>query len=86
MQSTYLDKYGIKALLQKLIAVYRYCISPMIGHHCRFEPSCSVYASQALACFGLMMGLWYAFKRVMKCAPWHAGGYDPVPCNLRKED
>jgi hypothetical protein len=76
----------IKTLIQRLIAGYRYCISPLLGHHCRFEPSCSAYATQALEEFGVIVGLWYTLKRVLKCAPWHAGGYDPVPCHLRKED
>ena len=62
-----------------LIRVYRYLISPMFGNHCRYTPSCSQYAQEALATHGVLRGLWLTLKRVGSCHPWHAGGYDPVP-------
>jgi len=62
-----------------LIQVYRYGISPFLGVRCRFEPSCSQYAVDALRSHGLLKGLWLAVCRVGRCHPWHPGGYDPVP-------
>ena len=62
-----------------LIRAYRYLLSPMLGTHCRYTPSCSQYAQQALEAHGLRRGLWLAVKRVGSCHPWHTGGYDPVP-------
>ena len=66
--------------LRALIIVYRYTLSPLLGNCCRFEPSCSRYAEQALREHGLLRGAWLAVKRVARCHPWHAGGFDPVPC------
>ena len=62
-----------------LILAYRYLISPVLGNHCRYTPSCSQYAIEALETHGVVRGLWLALKRVGGCHPWHAGGYDPVP-------
>jgi len=62
-----------------LIAVYRYLISPIIGPHCRYHPSCSEYAQEALTKHGAYLGASLALKRVCRCHPWHRGGYDPVP-------
>jgi putative membrane protein insertion efficiency factor len=62
-----------------LIQVYRYLLSPLIGSHCRYTPSCSQYALDAVQTHGIVKGLWLAVKRVGSCHPWHAGGYDPVP-------
>ncbi len=62
-----------------LIRAYRYLLSPMLGVHCRYTPSCSQYAQQALETHGLLRGLWLTLKRVGSCHPWHSGGYDPVP-------
>lgn len=58
---------------------YRYLISPLLGPHCRFHPSCSCYAETALARHGVMRGGWLALKRILRCHPWHSGGIDPVP-------
>jgi uncharacterized protein len=58
---------------------YRWCVSPLLGPACRFYPSCSEYAEQALAKHGAWRGSWLALKRVCRCGPWHGGGYDPLP-------
>lgn len=62
-----------------LIRFYRYAISPMLGQNCRFVPSCSEYALQALEKYGTGKGLYFALKRILRCHPWSPGGYDPVP-------
>ncbi|MBC7207694.1 MULTISPECIES: membrane protein insertion efficiency factor YidD [Methyloversatilis] len=69
----------MKSLLLGLIAVYRYAISPMLGRNCRFMPSCSEYASEAIHRHGSVRGGWLALRRVLRCHPWNPGGYDPVP-------
>lgn len=68
-----------KQLALALIKVYRYAISPMLGQHCRYYPSCSGYAYLAIERFGLLRGVWLAVRRLLRCHPWHEGGYDPVP-------
>lgn len=62
-----------------LIKGYQYGISPLLGPRCRFWPSCSHYALEALQVHGPVRGGWLAVKRLAKCNPWHAGGIDPVP-------
>jgi putative membrane protein insertion efficiency factor len=62
-----------------LVRAYRWFISPVLGSNCRFEPTCSAYAEEALRRHGLWRGLWLAVCRVGRCHPWHAGGWDPVP-------
>jgi putative membrane protein insertion efficiency factor len=62
-----------------LIAGYRYVLSPLLGRSCRFFPSCSEYAMEALERHGALRGSWLAARRVARCHPWHPGGYDPVP-------
>ncbi|MBI2317886.1 MAG: membrane protein insertion efficiency factor YidD [Betaproteobacteria bacterium] len=69
----------IKLMFSLLIRGYRYAISPMLGAHCRFHPSCSEYALEALARHGSLRGGWLSLKRLARCNPWQAGGYDPVP-------
>ena len=69
----------MQALLVALIQLYRYLISPWLGHHCRFEPTCSAYALTAINRFGALKGSSLTIKRLSKCHPWHAGGIDPVP-------
>lgn len=61
-------------------------ISPVIGEHCRFWPSCSEYAESAFKHLGIIKGGWYVMKRIIKCHPWHKGGYDPVPLNKSESD
>ena len=62
-----------------LVWLYRTAVSPFIGPSCRFEPTCSEYAMEALRRHGFFAGLWLSVKRVGRCHPYHAGGYDPVP-------
>lgn len=69
----------IQQLLLALIQVYRYALSPFLGQRCRFHPSCSAYAAEALTRYGPLRGLWLAIKRVGRCHPFHPGGHDPVP-------
>ncbi len=65
------------ALLIGAIRVYQWTISPLLGPLCRFEPSCSRYMVGALRKYGLLMGLWKGVGRLLRCHPWHPGGYDP---------
>lgn len=69
----------IRQILLALIQIYRYAISPFLGQRCRFYPSCSAYAAQALTKHGVLKGLWLSIKRVLRCHPFHPGGHDPVP-------
>ena len=62
-----------------LIRFYQYAISPMRPPTCRYFPTCSVYAVEAVEKYGAMRGGWMALRRVMRCHPWSDGGYDPVP-------
>jgi len=62
-----------------LIKCYRYLISPLLGPRCRFSPTCSDYACQALAKHGVLKGGWLSLHRVCRCHPWNPGGYDPLP-------
>jgi putative membrane protein insertion efficiency factor len=66
-------------VLLALVAAYRYLLSPMLGRSCRFLPTCSEYAMEALARHGALRGTWLTVRRVARCHPWHPGGYDPVP-------
>ena len=61
------------------IRAYQYTISPMLGNRCRFAPSCSAYAEEAIVRYGLARGVWFALRRIARCHPWNPGGYDPVP-------
>jgi uncharacterized protein len=61
------------------IKVYQYLISPLLGPHCRFYPTCSQYAIEAIERHGILYGGYLALHRVSRCHPWHAGGIDPVP-------
>lgn len=66
-------------LLQLLIKVYHATISPLLGSRCRFVPTCSEYASQALEEYGVSKGGYLAIKRICRCHPWGGSGHDPVP-------
>ena len=62
-----------------LVAAYRYAVSPMVGRSCRFHPSCSAYAQEALERHGALQGGWLTVRRLARCHPLHPGGIDPVP-------
>jgi len=66
-------------LLLALIRAYRYLLSPWWGGSCRFTPSCSTYAMEAIERHGSFRGGWLALRRIARCHPWCAGGFDPVP-------
>ncbi len=70
---------GVGKVLILLIKGYKRGISPLLGQHCRFHPTCSVYAMQAIERFGPVRGSWLAAKRIGRCHPLHPGGHDPVP-------
>lgn len=74
----------ITPLLKLPIQFYRYCISPWLAPRCRFYPSCSAYALDALNTHGPIKGSGLSLLRVVKCHPWHPGGYDPVPLPRRQ--
>ena len=67
-------------LLAGVVRLYQWTLRPFIGAHCRYEPSCSHYALQALAEHGAARGTLLAGRRVLRCNPWMPGGHDPVPC------
>ena len=69
----------MKYLLIGLLKAYRLFISPLYGQVCRYHPSCSAYALEAIRRHGSVRGSWLAVRRVLRCHPWAAGGYDPVP-------
>ena len=62
-----------------MVRGYQYVISPMLGHNCRFFPTCSEYTCQAIERYGIAKGSWLGIKRISRCHPWHSGGVDPVP-------
>ena len=69
----------MKHLLIWLLKAYRFAISPLYGQVCRYHPTCSAYALEAVTRHGSLRGSWLAARRVGRCHPWAAGGYDPVP-------
>ena len=69
----------MKAILRALLRAYQYVFRPLLGQNCRFVPSCSDYAMEAIERYGALYGSWLALKRIGRCHPWHPGGYDPVP-------
>ena len=69
----------MKKILLALIAFYRNCISPMLPPTCRYTPTCSQYAIEALQKHGPLKGLYLAVRRILRCHPWGGHGYDPVP-------
>jgi len=69
-----------------LVKFYRLAISPWLGMNCRFQPTCSEYAIEALQKHGVFKGSWLAAKRIGRCHPWGGSGYDPVPGNQRNDD
>ena len=67
------------ALLKALILVWQWVLSPVLGTNCRYQPSCSHYAAEALSRHGAIRGGWLATRRILSCNPWGGAGYDPVP-------
>jgi len=66
-------------ILARLLRAYRVIISPMYGQVCRYYPSCSAYALEAVETHGALRGTWLAARRLLRCHPWATGGVDPVP-------
>jgi len=71
-------------ILLLLFKFYQYFISPLLGNNCRFYPTCSEYAKEAITTQGNIKGLWLTLKRIIKCQPFCNGGYDAVPHNKSK--
>jgi uncharacterized protein len=69
----------MKWIILALIRAYQYLLRPLLGSHCRFAPSCSEYAREAVVKHGALRGILLAFRRIARCHPYHPGGYDPVP-------
>jgi hypothetical protein len=69
----------MRALVRGALRFYQLALSPLVGPACRFHPSCSQYALEAVERFGVLRGAWLAARRLGRCHPWNPGGYDPVP-------
>jgi len=69
----------MKPVLLAALRMYRLVLSPWIGNQCRFAPTCSQYAIEAIERHGAVRGSWLALRRVLRCHPWNSGGWDPVP-------
>ncbi len=69
----------MKAVALALIRLYQITLSPLFGTRCRFHPTCSVYAQEAIAKYGVLRGIYLGTRRLLRCHPFHAGGIDPVP-------
>jgi putative membrane protein insertion efficiency factor len=69
----------LKKILLAFIRFYQYAVSPHFPPSCRYTPTCSTYAYQAVTKYGSLKGSWMAIKRILRCHPFHSGGYDPVP-------
>lgn len=75
--------FPFKAIGIALIYCYKWCISPILPNVCRFTPTCSTYALQAIKEFGIFKGSYLAFKRICKCVPSGESGFDPIPLNIK---
>jgi putative membrane protein insertion efficiency factor len=74
----------VKHVLVALLRGYRLVISPLYGQVCRYHPSCSAFALEAVETHGTLRGSWLAARRLSRCHPWAAGGYDPVPARASR--
>ncbi len=69
----------MKNALLALVRFYQYAVSPLLGQHCRFHPTCSAYMAEALQKYGALRGTYLGAKRLLRCNPWCRGGFDPLP-------
>ncbi|MEZ4862126.1 MAG: membrane protein insertion efficiency factor YidD [Caldilineaceae bacterium] len=69
----------MRQLALNCIRLYQLLLSPLLGSHCRFYPTCSHYTYEAIEKYGVVQGGWLGIKRISRCHPWHEGGFDPVP-------
>ena len=69
----------MKSILLLIVRAYQLLISPVLPQSCRFSPSCSQYSFEAISKYGALKGFWLTIRRLVRCNPWNAGGYDPVP-------
>jgi len=69
----------ITRIVLTLITAYQHCLSALMGSRCRFYPSCSQYTKEAIENYGIAKGCYMGSRRIVRCHPWHEGGYDPVP-------
>jgi putative membrane protein insertion efficiency factor len=69
----------MRTIVIACLRAYRYCISPLLGPGCRFHPTCSSYAIEAVERHGVLKGSYYSIRRIARCHPFHPGGVDPVP-------
>jgi putative membrane protein insertion efficiency factor len=72
----------MRTILIGFIQLYRWFVSPLLGPNCRFYPTCSCYAQDSIRRHGALRGAWLGLRRILRCHPWHPGGYDPVPDTL----
>lgn len=77
------DRLRPRNLLVRMIRIYQKMVSPSLGKNCRYSPTCSSYAAEAVSKFGVIRGGWLGMKRIGRCHPLREGGYDPVPENWR---
>ena len=76
----------MRSLAIAVIKFYQYFISPLLGNRCRFYPSCSHYAVEAITLHGVVKGFYLTLRRLLKCHPFHEGGLDPVPKTFGKKN
>lgn len=73
-----------RAVLKGAVITYQWTLRPILGCNCRFYPSCSEFAVEALTEHGALRGSWLSAQRILRCNPWHPGGYDPVPQSFKR--